>query len=229
LNRSGVIIDEHSEKQAKEMLMATTFFNHLAITGPADQLDDFKRWCGLNEEMIDVDDGASDAGKFDEKVNYNNHKDFMEFVKTETNTHVDRIRLHSRDTGGLLICLDSCDCHFGSHTHWMADNFPTLTFDVAIIQDPYFYSRLVFVDGKWIAYSCDTEPPIEDNEDPRVSFQVAGYFGDYSDQKLDEVCDLGSLDAELQALVDSYKLQFWEGPWVKLQREAEEEIERWGA
>ena len=95
------------------------------------------------------------------------------------------------------------------------------------IQDPHYQFRLVFVDGKWIAYSCDAEPPIEDNEDLRVSFRAAGYFGDYSDQKFNESCDLGSLGAELQAFVDSYKLEFWESPWVKLKKQAEEEIDRW--
>ena len=96
------------------------------------------------------------------------------------------------------------------------------------IQDPHYHTRLIFLEGKWIAYCCDTQPPIEDDQDPHVSFQAAGYVDHYSDQKVNEGCDLGSLDADLQAFVDSYKLEFWESPWVKLKRQAEEEIERWG-
>lgn len=207
--------------------MATIFFNHLRVTGPTESIDEFVNWCGLNPLMIDVDDGASDAAHFDESVNYENHKNFMDFIKRETDTRVDRIRLFSDEVGGMFICMDSWNSHLDTHTHWMARNCPALKFDVAIIQDPHWHYRLIFVDGKWVAYSCDAEPPLEEDEDPRVTFVAAGYVDDYSDNKFSEGCDRDSLDADVRRFVDSYQLEFGASPWVKTLRRAEEEINDW--
>ena len=72
-----------------------------------------------------------------------------------------------------------------------------------------------------------TGPP-EDMNDPIISFRSAGYVDDYSDQKMEENVDLDSLDADLCAFVDNYKLDHAESEWAKLQNLAEEEIQRWG-
>ena len=72
-----------------------------------------------------------------------------------------------------------------------------------------------------------TGPP-EDMEYPIISFLSAGYVDDYSDQKMEKRLDLDSLNADLRAFVDNYKLEHPESEWAKLQRLAEEEIQRWG-
>ena len=54
-------------------------------------------------------------------------------------------------------------------------------------------------------------------DDPIISFRSAGYVDDYSDQKMEKHVDLDSLDADLRAFVDNYKLEHPESEWAKLQ------------
>ena len=61
-----------------------------------------------------------------------------------------------------------------------------------------------------------TGPP-EDMEYPIISFRSAGYVDDNLDQKMEENVDLDSLDADLRAFVDNYKLEHPESEWAKLQ------------
>ncbi len=188
--------------------MPTIYSNHLTVTGPSDRLGEFSRWCGINEGMFDVDDGAAGATRFGIRTNYHNHKRFIDFIKTETDTCVDRIRLHRCRDGGFLMCLDSWHVDFGRHTQWMAENFPDLVFDVDVIQDGHCHWQVVFEQGKWVEMFHQApmlKRPRRWLEMVR-SVNAVGYYGDYSEPSSGQAVDVDAIDDEdLRELARKYR------------------------
>ena len=182
--------------------MATMFYNHLGITGPQDTITKYAEWCHVNVDMIDMDDGASDVERYDHATNYERHKHFIDFIRDETGTRVDRVRLFKIDGGGLLICLDSWHCFFGTHTHWMASNFPELKFNLNFMQDSHICEELTFEQGKWISLCHETECLAEGSSTPTVA--AVGYIDDYRDDKVFGSCNVADLDDELRAFAARY-------------------------
>lgn len=184
--------------------MPTMFFNHLYVTGPADAVEEFKKKFRINGEMIDVDDGAAfdtdNPDSYDEDTNYKNHKAFIDFIRDETGTRFDRIRLCSI-TNGININFDSWGGHAGAHVSWMAENCPSLRFSLSFFNDPHSSTALVFENGKWEA----TEYVEGTYDDPyeELEYHIAGgNYQDYSDFKLNVLHNLDeaiSLDAIRQA------------------------------
>ena len=182
-------------------------YNNLAITGPPDQLAEFKRRSGINEDMIDANDDAWDDRYFDANQNYNNHKDFIDFIRTETDTHVERIRLYRSEDGGLEICMDSWRLHVASSVHWMAKNFPSLAFDLQTYGDRSApWDQVLFKDGKWIFFFHESFPPSED-QSSIGTVAAAGHDDDYSNdfEQLRKNFDIDSLDDDLRAFVEEHK------------------------
>jgi hypothetical protein len=158
--------------------------------------------------MLDVHDGAADAARFGKRTNYHNHKRFIDFIKTETDTFIDRIRLHRCWDGGFRICLDSWHVAFGAHTQWMAENVPDLKFDVDVIQDGHCHWQVVFEQGKWIEMFHQVPMP----QRPRRwlemvrSVNAVGYYGDYSDPPGGQSVDVDAIDDEdLRELARKYR------------------------
>ena len=176
--------------------MATIFINHLLVEGPSDDINEFIAWCHLNTDRFGSDDGID----FDPKSDYQNHKDFIEFIGRECDTKIDRIRLN-KAKNGIIVCLDSWNCLFGSHTQWMARNFPSLTFRLEYMQHSHSHEELIFSEGKWCLIQYETPDPC-DTESWQSSIATAGLYDDYSDARLNESHGIEGLCSELRAFAE---------------------------
>jgi hypothetical protein len=171
--------------------------NRLLVEGPSEDINEFIAWCHLNTDRF-----GSDGGKdFDSDSDYRNHKDFVDFIRRECDTNIDRIRL-SRTKHGIIVCLDSWNCLFGSHTQWMARNFPSLTFRLEYMQHSYSHEELIFSKGKWCLLQHETPDPC-DTESWQSSIVAAGFYDDYSDARSYKYHDLDELSGELRVFAEA--------------------------
>jgi hypothetical protein len=184
--------------------MATLFYNHLHVSGPSERIEEFKRWSDINEDMINVAD-AENAADFDEEENRERHQKFIDFIWSGTQLRVDRIRLKSGSDNELHIAFDSWGGQFADRTHWMAENWPDLAFDLTYMKDGHCHSQLIFESDKWLCLFHET--PVDGPTDTCIG--SSGRYADYRNRE--DQGDSNEIDDELAEFRASYpRTDSWE-------------------